>query len=198
MFIHLLVSAIIIFFANSCAVKSGRYVQQDGKWVFKAQETGFMRFFDSPSRDDVAFDPRDATRFIWPVPAAKRISSFYGPRSGRHHDGVDIPARRGSHILAADKGRVIFSGVMRGYGNVVVIKHSGGYHTVYAHNQKNFAKKGSSVTQGEVIAKVGSSGRSSGPHLHFEIRKDNKVRDPANYLHRIRKIRLAQSSSSSR
>jgi len=179
-----------ILFITSCAMKSGRYVNKNGKWVFQASNTGFMQFLDNPERD-TGYDYRDTGRFIWPVPAAKRISSYYGMRRGRHHDGIDIPARSGSHILAADRGKVIFSGRMRGYGRVVVIKHDGGYHTVYAHNKQNYVNKGQKVGQGEVIAQVGSSGRSSGPHLHFEIRKNNRVRDPANYLHRVQKMRLA-------
>ena len=181
-----------ILFLHSCAMQSGRYVQKNGKWVFQAEEIGFMRFMENPERDGSMYEYTDTGRFIWPVPAAKRISSFYGRRGSRHHDGIDIPARKGSHVLAADGGKVVFSGRMRGYGNVVVIKHDGGYHTVYAHNQKHFVDKGQRVGQGEVIAQVGNTGRSSGPHLHFEIRKNNKVRDPANYLHRVQKIRVAQ------
>lgn len=172
-------------------MRSGRYVQENGQWVFKAEEIGFMRFLENPGRDYSGYDYRNTGRFIWPVPAAKRISSFYGMRKGRHHDGIDIPARKGSHILAADSGKVIFEGKMRGYGNVIVVKHDGGYHTVYAHNKRHHVKKGQRVGQGEVIAQVGNSGRSSGPHLHFEIRKNNKVRDPANYLHKVQKIKLA-------
>ena len=148
-------------------------------------------FVPSDDRTGYLSSQSSLVRFIWPVPAAKRISSYYGMRRGRHHDGIDIPARSGSHILAADRGKVIFSGRMRGYGRVVVIKHDGGYHTVYAHNKQNYVNKGQKVGQGEVIAQVGSSGRSSGPHLHFEIRKNNRVRDPANYLHRVQKMRLA-------
>ncbi|MEX0799475.1 MAG: M23 family metallopeptidase [Bacteriovoracaceae bacterium] len=182
---------LIILFMTSCAMQSGRYVQKGGEWVFQPSEVGFMRLIQNPGRDNSAFDYRDSARFIWPVPSAKRISSFYGMRSGKHHDGIDIPARSGSHILAADRGKVVFSGRMRGYGRVIVIKHQGGYHTVYAHNRKNFASKGQRVSQGEVIAQVGSSGRSSGPHVHFEIRKNNKVRDPANYIHKVERYKLA-------
>lgn len=175
-------------------MQSGRYVNQNGKWVFQPEEIGFMRFLENPGRDGSMYDYASSGRFIWPVPAAKRISSLYGMRRGRHHDGIDIPARKGSHILAADAGKVSFAGKMRGYGNVVVIKHSGGYHTVYAHNKLHYVKKGQRVGQGEVIAQVGNTGRSSGPHLHFEIRKNNRVRDPANYLQRAKKIRLAKGN----
>lgn len=150
-----------------------------------------MRFIQNPSVDGSMYDYADTGRFLWPVPASRRISSFYGMRKGRHHDGIDIPARRGSHVLAAERGKVVFSGKMRGYGNVVVIKHDGGYHTVYGHNKSHYVKKGQKVSRGEVIAQVGSTGRSSGPHVHFEIRKNNKVRNPSNYLNKAKKIQVA-------
>jgi len=77
---------------------------------------------------------------------------------------------------------------MRGYGNVIVLTHPGGFHTVYAHNSRNLVKKGQSISQGEIIGKVGSSGRSSGPHLHFEIRKNNKVANPGKYIEWVSRV----------
>lgn len=130
----------------------------------------------------------DPGRFMWPVPSSRRISSSFGQRGSKHHDGIDIPASRGANVIASDDGKVAYSGRMRGYGNIVVIKHSGGYHTVYAHNQKNFARKGQKVSKGEVIALVGSTGRSSGPHVHFEIRKNNRSRNPATYLPTVNRL----------
>lgn len=181
----------LITVINSCAMRSGQYVHQDGKWVFKQQKIGFMHNFANPRVDDTPFNQKDTGRFMWPVPSSKRISSFFGPRKGRHHDGIDIAAPVGSSIVASDDGKVIFSGRLRGYGKVVVIKHSDGHNTVYAHNSKHFVKKGQNVSKGEVIAKVGLTGRTSGPHLHFEIRKNNKVTNPASYLVLL-KERLAQ------
>lgn len=126
--------------------------------------------------------------FTWPVPATRKISSFFGKRRGRHHDGIDIPSSNGSHILASAAGKVSFSGWMRGYGRIIVLKHKNNYNTIYAHNSKNFAKKGETVKKGQVIAKVGNSGRSTGPHLHFEIRKSNKVIDPMRFFSLQRKL----------
>jgi murein DD-endopeptidase MepM/ murein hydrolase activator NlpD len=182
---------LILFTLTSCAMKSGRYVKRGNEWVFVSSQTGFNYFFNNSKHDDSEYIA-DPGRFIWPVPSSKRISSFYGSRRGRHHDGVDIPARSGSHILAAASGKVVHSGWMSGYGRVVIIKHGEGFHTVYAHNSKNMVSKNQKVSKGEVIAKVGSSGRSSGPHLHFEIRKNNKVRDPAIYIDRVRQRKLAR------
>lgn len=178
----------LAFICTSCAMKSGYYVQKNGKWTFVSQKTGFMNYLANPRVDDSKFDYRDTGKFKWPVPASKRISSFFGPRHGRHHDGIDIAAKRGTSIIASAGGRVKFSGKMRGYGNVIVLEHANGYHTVYAHNSRNIVKKGHRVSQGEVIGKVGSTGRSSGPHLHFEIRKNNKVANPGKYIEWVGRV----------
>jgi murein DD-endopeptidase MepM/ murein hydrolase activator NlpD len=181
----------LIFFVLmnvSCShFKSGRYVFKNGKWVFQKTKTGFMYSGIGFGRVDSShYQFKDDGRFIWPVPSSKKVSSHFGKRRGRHHDGIDIPAVTGTHIVASANGTVSVAGKMRGYGNVIVIKHPDGHHTVYAHNSKHFVKKGQRVSQGEVIGRVGSSGRSTGPHLHFEIRKKNKVRNPKHYLARLR------------
>lgn len=122
-------------------------------------------------------------RFLWPVPHFYRVSSHFGPRGRRHHDGIDIPAPKGTPIVAVDHGVVSYSGNgIRGYGNMIVLNHGDNVFTVYAHNKKNFVKKGDKVRRGNVIAHVGNTGRSTGPHLHFEIRIKNNVRNPAQYL----------------
>lgn len=122
-------------------------------------------------------------RFLWPVPNFYKVSSQFGPRGGRNHDGVDIPAPKGTPIVAVDHGVVIYSdNGIRGYGNMIVLAHGDEVFTVYAHNQKNLVNKGDKVSRGGVIAHVGNTGRSTGPHLHFEIRMKNKVRNPAQFL----------------
>ncbi len=122
-------------------------------------------------------------RFLWPVPNFYKVSSHFGPRGGRHHDGIDIPAPRGTPIVAVDSGEVIYSDDgIRGYGNLIVLSHGDEVFTVYAHNKKNKVSKGDKVRRGETIALVGNTGRSSGPHLHFEIRLKNKKTDPGRYL----------------
>lgn len=184
---HFLILALLVI--TSCAHKSGRYVLRGDKWVFVPKKAGFNQFFHDGKRiDNHIYNLSDDGQFVWPVPSSKRVSSHFGQRKGRHHDGVDIPAVSGTHIVASATGKVIFSGKMRGYGNIVIVGHKGGYHTVYAHNRKHYVKKGQKVSQGEVIAQVGSTGRSSGPHLHFEIRRKNRVRNPAHYLARLKKF----------
>ena len=117
----------------------------------------------------------------WPVDG--KLSSRFGRRHGQRHDGVDIPARRGTPIRAAEAGRVIHSGRGLGaYGNVVIVKHVGRYSTVYAHNQRNRVRKGDFVEKGQVIGEVGTSGNASGPHVHFEVRRDSVAIDPLPHL----------------
>ena len=119
-------------------------------------------------------------KFIWPVVGS--VNSGFGPRSGSFHDGIDIGAPAGTPIRAIERGEVIYSDQLRGYGNIVIIRHAEGIVSVYAHNDVNLAKQGQVVSRGEIIAKVGSTGRVTGPHLHFEIRKNNTAQDPLRVL----------------
>jgi murein DD-endopeptidase MepM/ murein hydrolase activator NlpD len=118
--------------------------------------------------------------FIWPVNGT--INSGYGPRGLSFHDGIDIAAPEGTPIKAIEDGEVIYSDQLRGYGNMVILRHADGIVSVYAHNESNLVRVGQSVVRGEVVARVGSTGRVSGPHLHFEIRKNNAAQDPLRYL----------------
>lgn len=118
--------------------------------------------------------------FVWPVMAP--VSSVFGPRWGRNHAGIDLAADAGVPIKAAREGTVALSGVVTGYGNTVIIDHPDGTRTLYAHSATLKVKAGQRVKQGEVVATVGSTGNSTGPHLHFEIIVDGKPRDPLQYL----------------
>ncbi len=118
--------------------------------------------------------------FSWP--AAGKITSKFGPRERGHHDGVDISAPAGSSVRAARAGKVIFSDKLSGYGNVLIVEHEDGFTTVYAHNERNLAKKGAWVKVAQRIATVGKTGHASGAHLHFEVRRWNVARDPRHYL----------------
>jgi murein DD-endopeptidase MepM/ murein hydrolase activator NlpD len=118
--------------------------------------------------------------FGWPLEG--QVSSPFGWRSGRRHEGIDIPAKVGTTVRAAEAGRVIHSGKLAAYGNVVIIKHSGRYSTVYAHNDRNRVEKGQFVERGDPIATVGRTGNASGSHLHFEVRRDRIAHDPLEFL----------------
>ena len=122
-------------------------------------------------------------RFIWPVSGT--IHSGFGPRGTNFHDGIDIAVPEGTPIRAIETGEVIYSDQLRGYGNIVIIRHADGFVSVYAHNDVNLVRERQTVSRGEIVARVGSTGRVSGPHLHFEIRKNNAAQDPLRYLPRL-------------
>jgi murein DD-endopeptidase MepM/ murein hydrolase activator NlpD len=122
-------------------------------------------------------------RFIWPVNGT--INSGFGPRGMNFHDGIDIAAPAGTPIRAIEAGEVIYSDQLRGYGNMVIVRHADGFVSVYAHNDANLVREGQTVARGEILARVGSTGRVSGPHLHLEIRKNNTAQDPLRYLPRL-------------
>ena len=131
-------------------------------------------------RHDVSARPETDLAFSWPVRG--RISSGFGRRRGRSHDGIDISARRGTRIRAAEAGRVIHVGRVGDYGQVVILKHSGIFKTVYAHNRVNRVRKGAFVEKGDVIAEVGATGNARGSHLHFELRRGARAQNPLLYL----------------
>jgi len=129
-------------------------------------------------------EPADTTPsaagFTWPT--SGQITSGFGPRWGRMHQGLDIAAPTGRPITAAKSGTVIVAGWSGGYGQLVVIDHGGGLATAYAHQSRIAVKTGDPVTQGGLVGFVGSTGHSTGPHLHFEVRVNGAARDPLPYL----------------
>lgn len=126
--------------------------------------------------------------FIWPCPASSRITSNFGDResptegASSSHQGVDIGASAGSSILAAASGTVTISTYSYSAGNYIMVNHGGGVSTVYMHCSELLVSAGQQVTQGQVIGKVGSTGYSTGPHLHFGIRVNGSYVNPINYV----------------
>ena len=124
----------------------------------------------------------------WPVPGYNRVSSPFGYRIHpvlgikKLHTGIDIPAPTGTPTVAVSSGTVIYSGVQGSYGNTVMIQHDNGLVSLYAHNSSLVVNVGDKVKKGQVVAKIGSTGRSTGPHLHFEIRVNGTAQNPLNYL----------------
>jgi len=119
---------------------------------------------------------------MWPVDG--RIISTYGPtESGQHNDGINISVPAGTPVLAADAGVVIYQGnQVPGYGSLILIRHSNGYVTAYAHNSRIQVRQGQEVARGEQIARSGRSGRVSEPQLHFEVRRNSDPVNPAQFL----------------
>ncbi len=203
---------LIVLFASCSTMKSGQYVFvetpshakkvaktygvtldelksanpdksfQGKEWIFIPSKVGIAYFLkDTYVVEDYAH--LGTGRFSWPVPHFYKVSSHFGPRGRKHHDGIDVPAPKGTPIVAVDTGVVIYSDDgIRGYGNMIVLAHGDDIFTVYAHNKSNKVDKGDRVDKGQVIAHIGNTGRSTGPHLHFEIRVKNKVRNPAQFL----------------
>lgn len=140
------------------------------------------------ARFRVARDAIDLAPIFKPLSVLGRVSSGFGNRSdpftgGRaFHSGIDYPAPRGTTVLSAGAGKVTFVGQRAGYGNLVEVTHATGLVTRYGHLSSFLAKEGQLVNAGTPIAKVGSTGRSTGPHLHFEVRRKDVAVDPGKYL----------------
>jgi lipoprotein NlpD len=135
----------------------------------------------SPSHRRLAV--KGSVKLRWPLNA--KVTSPFGRRGSRMHDGIDIRAKEGTPIYAAAAGEVVYSDQrLSGYGKLIIIRHSSDMFTAYAHNQRNLVRKGNRVKAGAVIARVGRTGRASGPHLHFEVRRGSTPVDPLAYLPR--------------
>ena len=153
-------------------------VPQKKKSVTKKKTTTTKRKI-APTKRRTAKSRR---KLLWPVRGGT-LTSRFGTRNGKNHHGIDIGARRGTPIRAAEGGTVKFSGWgPTGYGKMIIIKHPGKLTTVYAHNSRNLVKEGSKVKRGQMIGRVGKTGRASGPHVHFEVRNDAHAKNPLLYL----------------
>ena len=147
-----------------------------------------IKELEEEARRRSAASREPAGQLLWPVPGYTRITSPFGYRThpitgrpGTFHGGIDIGAPRGTVIRAAERGTA-YSYYSSSYGNYVIIIHGGGLATLYAHNQTNLVSQGQSVNRGDTIAHVGSTGMSTGPHLHFEVRVNGMRVDPMLYF----------------
>ncbi|MBI5543299.1 MAG: peptidoglycan DD-metalloendopeptidase family protein [Deltaproteobacteria bacterium] len=116
----------------------------------------------------------------WPMSGV--LYARFGPRGESRHDGIDLAAPAGTPVHSAADGQVLFAGEQKGYGQGVLVEHAGGLITLYAHNREVLVKDGERVKAGQPIARVGEPSKTSGPHLHFEVRVDGAPRDPLRYL----------------
>lgn len=174
-----------VMIANSLygKVAKGQEIFLPGAKVVAVVESGGRRESRGINSSIIESSSR---RFGWPVMG--KISSNFGWRRspfGKRrvfHSGLDIRAPRGRGIVAAGDGRVVHSGWMGGYGKAIVIAHPNGLTTLYGHCSGLVARRGAVVRRGQVIALVGSTGRSTGNHLHFEVRKDGTPMSPIRFL----------------
>lgn len=153
-------------------VKEKKVARSGKRGRYKSSKRTYNEFDKHISLEGVKFD--------WPVRGP--IYSSFGIRHGRRHDGIDIGGKIGTPIKAAADGVVVFNGYMRGYGNILILKHGKRVFTTYAHNERNLVSEGDIVKKGDVIAYLGATGRTSGPHLHFEIRYGSLAKNPIFYL----------------
>ncbi len=116
----------------------------------------------------------------WPLKGV--LYRGFGVKQGQRHDGIDLSAPEGTIVRSAAGGEVLYTGNQTGYGLIVIVRHSGSLITLYAHNSAVLVKDGDRVDAGTPIAKVGQSGRTTGPHLHFEVREGTRPRDPLAFL----------------
>jgi murein DD-endopeptidase MepM/ murein hydrolase activator NlpD len=128
------------------------------------------------------FSYRDRLERLFVKPVNSRISSYYGKRWGRMHEGIDYAVNVGTKLKAAGAGKVVYSGWAQGYGKTIIIEHQKGLRTLYAHNSKLIAHSGEWVRRGEIISNSGNTGNSTGPHLHFEVQVNGRPVNPLNYL----------------
>ena len=125
---------------------------------------------------------RAGSSFHWPV-QGRVLSSFGAKKGGEHNDGINIAAPRGTPVRAAENGVVAYAGEeLKGFGKLLLVKHAGGWVTAYAHNEELLVAAGDRVTQGQTIARVGSSGHVERPQLHFEVRRGTRAVNPETQL----------------
>ena len=159
-------------------------LQEVNPWLHPADLAAGMRLTIPSTRStDISAASLQPDRFIWPL-KRPNVSSGYGFRKGAFHAGVDLRASRGTQIYAAAAGVVVFTGRQNGYGRILILDHGDNLQTVYSHNERNLVQEGQYVEQGELIASVGRTGRATGYHLHFEIRRNGKAVNPSDYLAR--------------
>ena len=157
---------------------------QEGEWIFIPLNRGISSIFLNPQGKNLPGD----TKLIWPLDQeVVRISSDFGRRGFSHHDGLDLPAPKGTKIFASASGKVVLAERVSGYGKMIIIDH-GSFQTVYAHTSKNLVRKNQFISQGQLIGLVGRTGHASGYHLHFEVRVEGSPENPLAYLPKDREV----------
>ncbi|HUW22826.1 MAG TPA: peptidoglycan DD-metalloendopeptidase family protein [bacterium] len=166
--------------ADATRIKTGQLIFVPGAKERK-DTLAYVPKRPSPEKKEEAKPPPELIDFSWPLRG--EILVGFGKLNGKRHQGVDIEGREGTPIVAIYDGIVTYSNdKLRGYGNMVIIKHNEDYSSVYAHNLINLAREGERINKGQAIAQVGATGWADVPHLHFEIRERGKAVNPVFYL----------------
>jgi len=182
---------LVIYDKHSKSVKKGldSTVMAVGNFISEADEIWLQKILDSLGEHDkkTPAGPRPPPdgQYNWPVKHSGSIavSSQYGIRHGRMHRGIDLAAPTGTPVYAVADGEIILAdNSISGFGNLIILKHRDGRTSYYAHNSKLVKRRGDFVRQGTRIALVGSTGRSTGSHLHFEVREGRTAVNPCRYL----------------
>lgn len=173
-------------YAYSLQVEQDRIAFEEQVRLKQLEQAEIARMIEQLELSKIAYAGGD---MLWPVPSSFIISSPFGPRpelvafgAPYFHTGMDIQANTGESVVAAQSGRVLTATFLNSYGNTIVIDHGGGIVTLYAHLNAIYVESGQDVDAGEVIGEIGSTGLSSGPHLHFEVREDGVHIDPMVYV----------------
>jgi murein DD-endopeptidase MepM/ murein hydrolase activator NlpD len=130
-------------------------------------------------------DVAESVKLRWPA-SGKVIAGFGGRPDGTHNDGINVSVPLGTEVHAAEDGVVAYAGSeLKGYGNLVLLRHDNGWVTAYAHNDELLVKRGDKIKRGQVIAKAGKTGSVDQPQVHFELRQGSKPVDPVPYLEKL-------------
>ncbi|MCS7164350.1 MAG: M23 family metallopeptidase [Thermodesulfovibrio sp.] len=160
----------------------GRFLTENNNFLNSISKNQKIEL--KPSLDKEEKDKKFNLQNKISLPVLGKITSYFGLRTDpidgklKHHNGIDIAVPEGTEIRPVLSGKVVYSGYSETYGNFVLVEHENGIQTLYAHNSKNLVKTGDNVSPQTVIALSGSTGRTTGPHLHFEVRKEGKPINP--------------------
>ena len=150
-------------------------------YVFVPFSKKYLQELESNGITRKTLESKD-TEFMWPLDGIGRVSSPFGQRNRNFHAGIDIPIARGTPVLASMDGKVVSCSYNGGHGNTILVAHKNNFYTRYSHNSENLVKPGDEVKKGQIIALAGSTGNSTGPHLHFEIRFNEIPLNPLDFL----------------
>ncbi|MBF0299418.1 MAG: M23 family metallopeptidase [Oligoflexia bacterium] len=174
---------------NSISNANRNLKWKKGEWAFIPQNIGIVPKLMSSSFMNGETMYSDGSYydgyFLWPTPSSNMITSLYGEDRGNRpfHEGLDVAAPMGSYVLAVEDGEVTVSSEdYGGYGKFLMISHEKGVSSLYGHLSKQLVQQGDNIKKGQIIALTGNSGRSTGPHLHFEVRKSGKAIDPTPFF----------------